>query len=127
MKTRTLVQLPILSTLGFAVALLAGVPAAAAAAAAVPVATPVLGSMLAASTSLEGKLNINEATAAQWELLPGIGPAMAQKLLDYRKQHKFGDLTHVMRIKGIGRKTYEKIKPYLTLEGPSTLREVSGP
>ena len=82
----------------------------------------VLSVMLA--PQLDGKLNVNSADAKQWELLPGIGPATAKKLVDYRAKRKFGDLTHVMRIKGIGRKTYDAIKPYLTLDGETTLHVV---
>ena len=74
--------------------------------------------------ALEGKLNVNTATAQQWELLPGIGPSIAAKLVDYSKRHEFKDPLHVMRVQGIGRKTYDKIKPFLTLSGPTTLQVV---
>jgi competence ComEA-like helix-hairpin-helix protein len=84
----------------------------------------VLLALLAESPQLEGKLNINTATAQQWELLPGIGPSMAQKLVAYRASKKFEETTHVMRIKGIGRKTYERIKPFLALDGENTLQVV---
>jgi DNA uptake protein ComE-like DNA-binding protein len=82
----------------------------------------ILSVMLA--PQLDGKLNVNAADTKQWELLPGIGPATAKKLVDYRAKRKFGDLTHVMRIKGIGRKTYGAIKPFLTLDGETTLHVV---
>ena len=84
-------------------------------------AAQVHGLLAATTTALKGKLNVNDATQAQWELLPGIGPATAKKLVDYRTKKPFGDLTHVMRIKGIGRKTYNQIKPYLSLKGETTL------
>jgi competence protein ComEA len=75
---------------------------------------------------LEGKINVNTASAEQWELLPGIGPSTAAKLVDYRNKQKFGDVTHVMRVKGVGRKTFAQIKDYLALEGETTLKLVSG-
>jgi len=84
----------------------------------------IVAMMAAAKTSLDGQLNINESTQAQWELLPGIGPATAKKLVGYRAKRKFGDITHVMRIKGIGRKTFSNIKPYLTTSGETDLRVV---
>jgi competence protein ComEA len=85
---------------------------------------PGMAAVSDAKPRLDGKLNINEASQAQWELLPGIGPAMAKKLVEYRQTHKFGDPTHVMRIKGIGRKTFDAIKLFLTMEGPTTLQVV---
>jgi competence protein ComEA len=73
---------------------------------------------------LEGQLNLNTATQEQLELLPGIGPAMAKKIVDYRASKPFADPAQVVRIKGIGRKTYEKLKPMLTVKGETTLREI---
>lgn len=75
---------------------------------------------------VEGQLNVNTATAEQWALLPGIGPATAAKLVTYRERHPFRRLSHVMRVKGVGRKTYAAIRPFLTIEGETTLR-TSGP
>ncbi len=72
--------------------------------------------------TLDGKLNINTATAEQWALLPGIGPAIAARLVAYRSERPFTHVSHVMRVKGIGRKTYAAIRPYLTTEGETTLR-----
>lgn len=74
-----------------------------------------------ARAQLQGQLNINTATAQQWDLLPGIGPATAQKIVAYRHRRPFRSLSHVMRVKGIGRKTFADIRPYLTLTGATTL------
>lgn len=71
---------------------------------------------------LEGQVNINTASQAELELLPGIGPSIAGKMIAYRGEQKFEQLNHVMRIKGIGKKTYAKIKPFMKLEGESNLR-----
>jgi competence protein ComEA len=77
-----------------------------------------------AAPALEGQININTATVEQLELLPGIGPAMAKKIVDYRANKPFQETTHLIRIKGIGPKTYAKFKQYLVLKGETTLREV---
>ena len=82
---------------------------------------------LLASGTLEGKLNVNTATETEWALLPGIGPATAKKLVGYRGKHKFTATNQVMRIKGIGSKTYKAIKPFLSTEGPTTLHVVKTP
>lgn len=72
--------------------------------------------------SLEGQLNANEANAEQWDLLPGIGPATAARILEYVRRHPIKHTSQLMRVKGIGRKTYERIRPYLVLQGPTTLQ-----
>ncbi len=77
-----------------------------------------------APTELSGKININEASQKELELLPGIGPSTAKKLVEYRSKQKFAEPIHIMRIKGIGRKTFDAIKPFLTTEGPTTLQKV---
>jgi len=86
------------------------------------VSAPVF-SMLA--PELEGQVNLNTATAEQLELLPGIGPSMAKKIIDYRAAKPFAEPLQVVRIKGIGRKTFEKLKPLISVKGENTLREVS--
>ncbi len=77
-----------------------------------------------AANTLEGQININTASAAELELLPGIGPSTAAKIIDYRKEHKFEQRNHIMRIKGVGQKTFAKIKDYLVVEGETTLKIV---
>jgi competence protein ComEA len=71
--------------------------------------------------AIEGQLNINTATVEQWVLLPGIGPATAEKLVAYRERHPFRSIAHIMRVKGVGKKTYAAIRSYLTVDGETTL------
>jgi len=85
----------------------------------VDAAVPVL---VMAAPQLEGRLNPNQATVEQWELLPGIGPTTAGRIVDYVKKHPVRQLAQLLRVKGIGRKTFDKMRPYLTLEGETTLR-----
>jgi competence protein ComEA len=61
-------------------------------------------------------INLNTATQAQLESLPGVGPKAAQRILDYRKQNgSFKKLEDLMNVKGFGEKTFLKLKPMLTL------------
>lgn len=56
-------------------------------------------------------VNINDAGKTELEALPAIGPVLAQKILDYRKnQGPFKSKEAIMAVPGIGRKTYEKFK-----------------
>jgi len=81
---------------------------------------PAVAAMMA--PPLEGELNANEATADQWDLLPGIGPTTAARILEFVQKRRLTHASQLMRIKGIGRKTYDRIKPFLVLEGDTTLR-----
>ncbi len=63
-----------------------------------------------------GKLDLNTATAAQLEALPGIGPALAQRILDYREQHgPFRQVDDLLAVPGIGPTKLEQIRPYVTV------------
>lgn len=73
---------------------------------------------------LEGTINLNTATKEQLMLLPGVGPTTADKVIQYRERRPFHRASHVMRIKGVGKKTYARLKPYLSVEGETTLHVV---
>jgi DNA uptake protein ComE-like DNA-binding protein len=79
-----------------------------------------------AAPRLEGQLNPNHATVEQWELLPGIGPTTAARIVEYVRKHPVRQLAQLMRVDGIGRKTFDKMRPFLTLAGETTLRVADG-
>lgn len=61
-------------------------------------------------------ININTATAAQLDLIPGVGPVLAQRIIALRTE--LGGFSHIedlLDVKGIGEKTLEELKPYITL------------
>jgi competence protein ComEA len=61
-------------------------------------------------------LNLNAVTSNQLETLPGIGPALAERILAYRKDHGlFKNIEDVMNVSGIGEKRFESIKEYITV------------
>lgn len=89
------------------------------------VAIPILSStqIAGASTSssgqsqnIAGKVNINTASLAQLDTLPGIGPAYAQRITDYRNANNgFKSIEEIKNIKGIGDKTFEKLKDLISI------------
>lgn len=79
-------------------------------------------SSVASASASAGVVNLNQAKADELELLPGIGPSKAKKIVEYRTQHPFRKTEELTKVKGIGRKTFGKLRPYLTLQGPTTLK-----
>jgi competence protein ComEA len=74
------------------------------------------------SPALSGVVNINTAGPVELERLPGIGPARAKAILELRARiTRFARLEDLLRVKGIGRATFRKLRPYLALEGETTL------
>lgn len=75
-----------------------------------PVPTP-------SATSWSGlKINLNNATIQELTALPGIGPSKAKAIFDYRSSHgRFRSIEELEQVKGIGVKTVEVLRPFLTL------------
>jgi competence protein ComEA len=61
-------------------------------------------------------IDINRATAAELQQLPGIGPKRAQRIVDERRKQPFGSVEDLRRVPGIGPKILERLRPYVNLE-----------
>jgi competence protein ComEA len=57
------------------------------------------------------RININEASIDELVRLPGIGPSRAEAIVAERKRRRFRRIEDIMRVPGIGRKTFVRIRP----------------
>lgn len=89
-------------------------PREAPAAVAVPGSTPKEEPLAGAKT---GPINLNTATAAELEALPGIGPGLAARIVEDRtKNGRFRSVKDLDRVRGIGPKLLEKVGPFVSVE-----------
>ena len=58
-------------------------------------------------------LDLNTATLSQLRTLPGIGPAMAERIVESRKRRLFGSVDDLLDVRGIGEKKLAKLRPYV--------------
>ena len=66
-------------------------------------------------------VNLNSASAAQLESLPGVGTRTAERILEYRQQHGgFKRIEDLMNVRGIGEKNFLKLKPLITVTPPKS-------
>ncbi|HVV84235.1 MAG TPA: helix-hairpin-helix domain-containing protein [Kofleriaceae bacterium] len=111
-------------------------PAKAASAATAGPDTDVSGGDAAAATDgtrapggkrVTGRLNLNTATAEQLMLLPGVGPAKADRVITWRRRNgTFHRVADLRRVKGFGYRTVKRLEPNLDIQGDTTLRAGGG-
>ena len=62
------------------------------------------------------KIDLNSASASQLEFLPHIGPVLSERIVNYRKtEGEFQRIEDLMKVSGIGEKTFERIKDFITV------------
>ena len=78
-----------------------------------PISTSAPQTLLSSSSTPAGGVDINTATAEDLQRLPGIGPAMAQRIIEDRP---YGNTEDILRVKGIGEATFDKLKDLITVQ-----------
>ena len=73
---------------------------------------------------LDGKVNVNTASVELLDLLPGVGLKAAQRIVAQREKRPFRRPEELAKVKGFGRKKFQRIRPYVSVQGPTTLHPV---
>ncbi len=68
-----------------------------------------------------GVVNINQASAEQLMLLPRVGEEKARRIIEHRQKSPFKTVNELGRVKGFGLKTLRMLKPFIRVDGPTTL------
>jgi len=80
-----------------------------------PSTTPGNAASGAPASAANGLVNINTASAADLDTLPGVGPVTAQKIIDYRSRTPFTTIEDLMKVSGIAEKKFEAMRPLVTV------------
>jgi competence protein ComEA len=74
------------------------------------------GASKSVSVAPTSPVNLNTATEAQLEALPGVGASTARRIIEYRQKNgAFKKIEELMNVKGIGEKSFLKLKPLITV------------
>lgn len=102
------------TVLGLLLTAISFTPVAAQEQSAAPAAAP-------AGSRASAVVNLNTATAAQLETLPGIGPKTAARIIEHRqKVGGFKKIEELMNVRGVGEKSFLKLKPHITVAALKT-------
>ncbi len=75
-------------------------------------------SVVSKKEPLTEPIDVNHATAADLRRLPGIGPTLSQRIIETRAQRPFRSVEDLRRVRGIGAKTLERLRPHVIVAAP---------
>jgi competence protein ComEA len=71
------------------------------------------------AASSKQKIDINRAGTEELATIPGIGKSLAQRIVDFRDEHgAFTRVEDLLKVKGIGEKSFQKIRPHVKVSQP---------
>ncbi|MCA9580890.1 MAG: helix-hairpin-helix domain-containing protein [Myxococcales bacterium] len=75
----------------------------------------------------KGVVNINTASLEELQRLPGVGKTRAEAIVKQRKARPFQRVEDVLRVKGVGRATFRKLRSMMVISGPTTMPKRTPP
>ena len=79
----------------------------------------------AEAPTIDQRVELNEATLAELQTLPGVGPKRAAAIDRLRQKRPFRRVRELLRVKGIGRATLRRLSPLIYVRGEKTRRRAS--
>ena len=77
---------------------------------------------IAGDHAAAGVVNINTAGPEELQLIPRVGPALAERIIEFREAHgPFDSIDELVAVKGIGETSLGNLSPYVITEGATTL------
>jgi len=76
----------------------------------------MLALLVAPGTAVSGSININQADSEQLVTLPGIGPALAERIIEHREEFPFEAKEDIMQVSGIGESRFQEIKDMISVK-----------
>lgn len=82
----------------------------------VPVQAPIAAPAVSDSVKAASKVNLNRASVDELQTLPGVGPVLAQRMVEWRKAHgRYRSVDDLQEVKGIGKKRMEQLRLLVTV------------
>jgi len=85
-------------------------------------AAPVAAASSSAPPRVSGVVNLNTGTPEQLQMLPGVKEKAVAEIVAHRAKQPFTRPEELVKVKGFSKKRYERIKPYISVHGDSTIR-----
>jgi len=82
---------------------------------------------LAHAKAIEGVVNVNTATVQELSLLPGVGKAKAEQIVQLRQSKPFAAIEDLKAVKGLGAKRLEAMRSHIVFSGDTTAKVVKTP
>ena len=69
-----------------------------------------------------GVVNLNDGTAEQLKMLPGVKDKAVAEIIAHRAKHPFTRPEELVKVKGFSKKRYDRVKPFITVHGDSSIK-----